>query len=136
MSQKGWVVSLTGKYQSGQPYTPAISKSEIVGASSYIGWTSNSERKPSISSVDIRVLKNIPIGSLNFQLYTIIYNLFDQRGEQDVYGETGTADYSANLQTDYPGYNSERIGTYNENLRRPEWYQAPREIQVGLAVEF
>ena len=86
--------------------------------------------------MDIRILKNIKVASMNFQLYSQIYNLFDQRGERDVYGETGTAAYSTNLQTDYPGYNPVRIGTYNENLRRPEWYQPPRELQVGLAIEF
>ena len=134
--KNGWVLSITGKYQSGQPYTPAIAKSEIVGSSSYVGWTANSETKPSISSVDIRILKNIKIASIDFQLYTQIYNLFDQRGEQEVYEETGTAGYSSNLLTDYPGYNPVRIGTYNDNLRRPEWYQPPREIQVGLAVKF
>src|SRR3990172_10343697 len=136
LQTKGWTMSLTGRYQSGQPYTPAVSKGEITGASSYVGWTTNSARLPSISGVDIRILKNIPFGGLNFRLYTIIYNLFDQRGEQSVYGETGTADFSSNLLTDYGGYDPRRIGTFGENLRRPEWYQPPREIQLGLSIEF
>lgn len=132
----GWVVSITGKYQTGQPYTPTVSKSEVVGSSSYIGWTTNSQTKPSTSSVDVRILKNVKVGSFNFKFYTQIYNLFDQRGQLDVYSETGSADYSADLRTDYPGYSPDRIGTYNGNLRRPEWYQAPREIQFGLSIDF
>jgi outer membrane receptor for ferrienterochelin and colicin len=132
----GWLMSVTGRYESGQPYTPSIAKAEITGASSYVGWTTNSERKPTVSSVDIRIVRSVTLASLRLRLYTIIYNLFDQRGQQNVYSETGTADYSSNLVTDYPGYDPARIGTFNENLRRPEWYQAPREIQLGLSVEF
>lgn len=132
----GWVVSITEKYQSGQPYTPTVSKSEVVGSSSYVGWTTNSQRIPSTNSMDIRILKAIKLASLNFQLYAQIYNLFDQRGQIRVYSETGTADYSANLKTDYPGYSPDRIGTYNSNLYRPEWYQPPREIQLGLIIAF
>ncbi|MBN1482412.1 TonB-dependent receptor [candidate division KSB1 bacterium] len=136
MQRWGWLVSLIERFQSGQPYTPTVSKSEITGASSYVGWTTNSEYKPTINSLDVRIMKSFDVASTRLLVYTIIYNLFDQKGQRNVYGETGTADFSANLLTDYPGYNPERIGTYNENLRRPEWYQAPREIQLGLAIEF
>lgn len=136
MQRWGWLVSLIERYRSGQPYTPTVSKGEITGASSYVGWTTNSEYKPAINSLDVRIMKTFDVASMKLRLYTIIYNLLDQKGQRNVYGETGTANFSANLLTDYPGYNPERIGTYNENLRRPEWYQAPREIQVGLAIEF
>ncbi|MBN1466203.1 TonB-dependent receptor [candidate division KSB1 bacterium] len=136
MQRWGWLVSLIERFQTGQPYTPSVSKSEITGASSYVGWTTNSEIKPSTSSLDLRVMKSFKLSSMTVRLYSIIYNLFDQRGQLSVYSETGSADFSANLLTDYPGYNPVRIGTYNENLRRPEWYQAPREIQLGLAFEF
>lgn len=136
MQKSGWLVSLIERFQTGQPYTPTVSKSEITGASSYVGWTTNSEYKPARSSLDVRVLKSFDVGSMKLLFYSVIYNLLDQRGQLSVYSETGTADFSANLLTDYPGYNPERIGTYNENLRRPEWYQAPREIQFGLAIEF
>ena len=136
MQRAGWLVSLINRFQTGQPYTPTVSKSEITGASSYVGWTTNSEIKPAVNSMDLRVMKSFDVASMKLLVYTIIYNLFDQKGQLNVYGETGSADFSANLLTDYPGYNPERIGTYNENLRRPEWYQAPREIQLGLAIEF
>ena len=81
-------------------------------------------------------MRSLKVASMRLWIYTIIYNVLDQKGMRNVYGETGTADFSANLLTDYPGYNADRIGTYNENLRRPDWYQAPREIQLGLSIEF
>ena len=136
LRKNNWILSLTGRYLSGEPYTPEVAKAEITGASSYVGWTSNSERKPSYSSVDLRLVRTIPLGSLNLRVYTQIYNLFDQRGQLNVYGDTGTADYSVNLETDYPGYSADRVGSYGEQTRRPEWYQAPREIQLGLSLEF
>lgn len=136
MRRAGWLVSLIERFQTGQPYTPTVSKSEITGTSSYVGWTTNSDVKPSINSLDVRIMKSFNVASTRLLLYTIIYNLLDQKGQMNVYGETGTADFSANLLTDYPGYNPVRIGTFNENLRRPEWYQSPREIQLGLAIEF
>ncbi len=136
MQHAGWLVSLIERFQTGQPYTPTVSKSEITGASSYVGWTTNSESKPATSTMDVRLMKSFTFGKTKLWLYSIIYNLLDQRGHLSVYGETGTADFSANLLTDYPGYNPVRIGTYKENLRRPEWYQSPREIQLGLAIEF
>ncbi len=84
----------------------------------------------------MKAMKSFNVGSMKLWVYTIIYNLLDQKGQLNVYGETGSAAFSANLLTDYPGYNADRIGTYNENLRRPEWYQAPRQIQLGLSFEF
>jgi outer membrane receptor for ferrienterochelin and colicin len=133
---KGWTATLTGKYESGQPYTPSIVKSEIVGGSSYIGWKENSERLPATSSIDVRILKTIPIKNMNLNLFLVVYNLFDQKGERSIYRDTGTAEYSANLFTDYSGYQPNRIGSYNDYTKRPDWYQAPREIQLGIELEF
>ncbi len=132
----GWTLTLIGKYETGQPYTPNIVKSEVFGGSSYIGWRENSERLPTTSSVDLRIFKSIPIEGMNFNLFMVVYNLFDQRGERNVYQDTGTAKYSANIFTDYAGYQPNRIGSYNGFTKRPGWYQPPREIQLGIELEF
>jgi outer membrane receptor protein involved in Fe transport len=133
---KGWIMTVTVKYQSGRPYTPAIPKGEITGASSYVGWNENSERIPATSSVDLRLLKSFRLNKFNLNLYTVIYNIFDQRGSTGVFATTGSSDFDTNIYTDYGGYDPRRVGSYNEQFRRPEWYQPPREIQLGLSLEF
>ncbi len=136
MTSKGWTFTATGKYQSGRPYTPAIAKAEVTGGSSYVGWTANSERIPSSSSLDLRVLKAIPVGDFRVKFYAVGYNILDQRGIRNVFSSSGKADYDPNIAADYHGYDANRIGSYGEQLRRPDYYQAPREIQLGLSIEF
>jgi len=136
MSTRGWTFTATLKYQSGRPYTPAISKAEVTGGAAFVGWTTNSQRIPASSSLDIRMLKSIPIGALRLQIYAVGYNVLDQRGVRGVFGSTGQPDYDSNIAADYHGYRSNRIGSYNEQLRRPDYYQPPREIQLGFSIEF
>ncbi|MBN1780541.1 TonB-dependent receptor [bacterium] len=136
MTTKGWTFTATAKYHSGQPYTPAVAKAELTGGASYVGWTANSQRIPASSSLDLRVLKSIPLKSFKLNLYAVAYNVLDQRGVTGVFGTTGQPDYDSNVDADYHGYNSARVGSYNEQLRRPDYYQPPREIQAGLSLEF
>jgi outer membrane receptor protein involved in Fe transport len=136
LTTRGWTFTATGKYESGRPYTPDIAKAEITGGQTYVDWTANSQRIPASSSVDLRVLKSIPVGDLRVNFYAIAYNVFDQRGVRGVFASSGQADFDPNTYADYHGYNADRIGSYNEQLRRPDYYQAPREIQLGLSVEF
>ncbi|MBN2105601.1 TonB-dependent receptor [bacterium] len=136
MNTHGWTLTATARYQSGRPYTPEIAKAEATGGASYVGWTANSQRIPASSSLDLRILKSIPVGSLSFQFYAVAYNVLDQRGVRGVFANTGQPDYDSNTDADYHGYDSERIGSYNEQLRRPDHYQPPREIQLGFSVEF
>jgi outer membrane receptor protein involved in Fe transport len=136
MNTKGWIFTVTGRYQSGRPYTPAIAKAEVTGGATYVGWTANSQRIPGSSSIDLRVLKSIPISSIRLNLYAVAYNVLDQRGVRSVFGSTGQSDYDSNIDADYHGYNANRLGSYNEQLRRPDFYQPPRQIQLGLSLEF
>ena len=136
MTTKGWVFTATFKYKSGRPYTPSISKAELTGGASYIGWTANSQRIPASNSLDLRILKSFPIGGLRLKLYAVVYNVLDERGVTGVFGTTGQPDFDTNTYADYHGYRSDRIGSYNEQIRRPDYYQPPREIQLGCSVEF
>lgn len=136
LSTKGWFFTATFKYKSGRPYTPDISKSELTGGASYVGWAANSQRIPASNSLDLRVLKSFPVGKLTLKLYAVAYNVLDQRGVTGVFGTTGQPDFDSNVYADYHGYRSDRIGSYNEQLRRPDYYQPPREIQAGLSLEF
>jgi outer membrane receptor protein involved in Fe transport len=136
MNTGNWTFTVTGRYLSGDPYTPSISKSETTGGATYVGWSTNSERIPSSSSVDLRVFKSFPIDEWRINLYAIIYNVFDQRGVTGVFSASGLADFDPNTYADYHGYNASRIGSYNEQIRRPDYYQSPRQVQLGLSLSF
>ena len=132
----GWMATLTGKFDTGQPYTPGYAVGTFVGGAAFMGLRENSARLPTTSSVDLRIQKRIKLSGMDLTLYSTIYNVFDQKGERSVYGETGTAKYSVNIDKQYSGYNPQRIGTYTDFVRRPQWYIAPRQVQVGLRVGF
>jgi outer membrane receptor for Fe3+-dicitrate len=134
----GWSFSLIGRYETGLPYTPEIAKSEATGGSAYTGWDYNIERLPSLTSLDFYMSKQFRFSksSIAHVLYLRVYNLFDQKGATNVYADTGSPDYSTYLRPEYFTYDALRIGTLEEVWKNPGWYQPPRQIQVGYALEF
>ena len=133
---QGWILTFQGKYQTGRPYTPTFTQGAQVGASTYIGYRDNSARLPTVSSIDILLHKRFRVGSLNLGLLITAYNVLDQSGETAVYTDTGTAQYTTNIDPKTIPYVPERIGTVEDLIRRPDWYIAPRQIQAGLTLEF
>jgi hypothetical protein len=133
---QGWTLTLQGKYQTGRPYTPTFTRGAQVGGSTYVGYRDNSARLPTTSSLDVLLHKRFQVGSLNLGLIVTIYNVLDQQGETYVYTDTGTARYTTNTDPNTIPYVSERVGTVQDLLRRPDWYIAPRQVQAGLTLEF
>jgi len=132
-----WTFSLIGRYWSGMPYTPTFPRSESVGASAVSGLLTNSERRPDRKGVDLTINKLFRLGSsLRFELFVNVYNLFDQRDETVVYGDTGTADYTTGIDPSIVPYNSTRVSTVEDFVIQPSWYTAPRQIQVGINFGF
>jgi outer membrane receptor for ferrienterochelin and colicin len=132
-----WTFSLIGRYWSGRPYTPTFPRSESVGASAVSGLLTNSERRPAQKGVDLTINKLFRLGSsLRFELFVNVYNLFDQRDETVVYGDTGTADYTTNIDPSVVPYNPSRVSTVEDFVLQPGWYTAPRQVQVGINFGF
>jgi hypothetical protein len=130
-----WTISLIGKYWSGRPYTPSFPKAAVVGGQ-LIGLQENSSRLPNQKSVDLYFNRRIDMAGLAWDLYINIYNLFDQRDQVNVYSDTGTAEYSTNIDPKDYGYDAKRIGTIQDYANQPGWYTSPRQVQIGLAVTF
>jgi hypothetical protein len=65
-----------------------------------------------------------------------VYNLLDQRGQTGVYSDTGTATYTTNPRVESVAPVKERVGTVEDLYTRPDFYIAPRQVQVGLSVGF
>ncbi|OGC09981.1 hypothetical protein A2V82_05920, partial [candidate division KSB1 bacterium RBG_16_48_16] len=131
-----WIFSLIGRYWSGRPYTPDIARGETVGGAALIGLRENSERLPDQKSVDLLINRQFPVGRFDFNFFINVYNVFDQRDEVNVYGDSGTARYTTQINPSTISYNSNRIGTIQDFVNQPGWYTTPRQVQVGMAIGF
>ncbi len=120
-----WNISFIAQLGSGLPYTP-----EFRGTRTAF---ENAGRKPYRFNVDLRCHKMFTWYKMHFGLYFVVYNIFDRRNEDYVYGDTGRATYSL-----IPTYTPESSGpnTLSEYLRRPDYYSSPREVKVGFSVGF
>jgi len=117
-------LSLVGQYGTGQPYTPEFASTRIA--------FENTENKPSHYNIDLRSYYQFKLGKLDATLQLNIYNLTDRRNERRVYGDTGRAGYSL-ISTYVP--EEQPINTLSEYLTRPDYYTAPRQLKIGLAVK-
>lgn len=131
-----WTASLIGRYQTGLPYTPTWAIGELTGGSALIGLKENSARLPDQKSVDLYINKRIPVRGMYVDVFLNIYNLFDNRDALDVYTDTGTAEYTTEINPDQITYNPRRIGTVESYINRAEWYTLPREIRLGISAGF
>ncbi len=133
----GWTFSLIGRYWSGRPYTPSFPVAETVGQSAVTGLTTNSARRPTLKTVDLKINKKFKFGpNLYLDLFANVYNLLDQRDQTNVYTDTGSADYTTTINPSKVPYSSERVSTVEDFVLQPGWYSAPRQIQLGLAFGF
>jgi outer membrane receptor for ferrienterochelin and colicin len=131
-----WIFSFIGRYWTGMPYTPDIARGETVGGAALIGLRENSERLPDQKSVDLLINRQFSVGKLDLNFFINVYNLFDQRDETAVYGDTGTARYTTQINPSTISYNSKRIGTIEDYVNQPGWYTTPRQVQIGMTIGF
>ncbi|MFC1568976.1 TonB-dependent receptor domain-containing protein [bacterium] len=131
-----WTASLIGRYWTGRPYTPQFTQGEATGPTSNIGLKQNSARLPNQKSMDLYLNKRIKLSGIHMNVFINIYNLFDNRDETNVYADTGTAEYTTTVRPAEIPYDANRVGALDSYVVRPEWYTAPRQIQVGLSLGF
>ncbi len=134
--EQDWGAFMIGRYGSGLPYTPSINQADIRGQDASNGIKRNSRRRPDNYTVDLRLFKSFDVGGLEFSLFAKIFNLFDRRNEIDTYSETGRATATP-TQLGIGGVTGgNRINTVEQYLVRPEFYSEPREIQLGIEMNF
>ncbi len=123
---KGWGVSTIGRFGTGYPYTPDVRQNGgRIGIRPAI--PTNALRRPTTVSLDLYAFTEFSAGGVKPRLSLQVYNLLDARNATGVFGDTGQPDVTfLNVgPTDDPGY-----------YIRPDFYQEPRRIQLGLAVGF
>jgi outer membrane receptor protein involved in Fe transport len=130
-----WNVTLVGRIATGLPYTP-----QILTQTVYL--VTNSARKPAQARVDLMADKTFVMGPLRLTAFLKVYNLFDSLIERYVYDDTGRATYTLvagqgtaeatnAIAARVPGVHSA-----TEWFVRPDYYAPPREVRVGVDVEF
>ncbi len=117
-------MTLVGRLGSGLPYTPSIADERI--------GVENSARRPGFIQFDLYASRRWLFGPVGLQLFMRIYNVFDNRNEVQVYTDTGRA--FPNLR--YYSGEPQGLNTKEEFLRRPDFYSAPRLVNLGMNVTF
>ncbi len=118
-------ISLIGRLGSGLPYTPTAQNVRTA--------VENSERKPYFMTFDLFAYKNFKLMNLNYSVFLRVYNLFDRKNELEVFSDTGRANYSLESQRSGTIFG---LNTLDEFFTRPEFYSEPRQVLLGLSVEF
>ncbi len=130
---KNWTLSLLGQFGSGLPYTPTINIATTQGINVSTNLPKNSRRKPITYNLDMNFIYRLPSRFANAELYVKVFNLFDRRNELTVFSDTGRATHTFNIQgSDDEG----RPNTIAEFYARPDWFSAPRQVQLGFTFSF
>jgi outer membrane receptor protein involved in Fe transport len=132
---RDWTATIVASLGTGLPYSPVLYEQQIT-------LRPNSDRKPLQTNVNLLIDKSFLIESTTLTIFLKIFNLFDIKNERYVYDDTGRATYSLEetkggpeatnqISEIYPG-----IKSATEYFNRPNYYSAPREVRVGLMLEF
>jgi len=133
---KEWGANTVFQFGAGYPYTPQITNYESQGEVLSTVLLRNSRRKPSTFRMDVKLHRGIKIGDLNGKFYIRIQNLTDRRNHIFVYGDSGKANQTieqARAQAISP-FEPMRPNTLEQFFNRPDWYDPPRQIQMGLQI--
>jgi outer membrane receptor protein involved in Fe transport len=122
-----YVVSMIARYGTGQPYTTV---SRVVQP-----YVENGGRKPNVFTIDLYFTKKFALGSVAPSVFLRIYNLLDRLNELDVYRDTGRATYSTEPLY-FGGGRPRGLNTLDQYYVQPAFYNQPREIQLGLELQF
>jgi len=122
-----WTAGLVFGYGSGMPYTEDTRYTKGLRFE-------NSGRKPSYFNLDLRANKNLNLFGVHLDVFLLVYNLLDIRNEYGVSASTGRAGIDLNAEE----YTGQIFGanTMEEYLNNPADYSRPRQINLGLRVDF
>ncbi len=130
-----WNATLIGKYATGLPYTPLLYDKQVL-------LERNADRRPTYFNFDLLAEKIFRVGKFDIVVFLKVYNLFDQLNENSVYSSTGRSTYTLDadradaLETDRIAERVEGAHTSGDYYNRPDYYRSPREMRVGVTLEF
>jgi len=132
---KTWNATIVGRIGSGLPYTPQLLYEQIY-------LKTNSARKSSQATVDLLIDKSVSVSDLTLTFFLKVFNLFDTMNENIVYDNTGRSSYTLESElgttqaADHYASLNPLIKTSGEYFVRPDYYLPPREVRLGMTLEF
>ena len=84
--------------------------------------------------IDLKIQREINFVGQKGKIYLRVQNLTDRRNETTVYGDSGKSDETiekSRAQIISP-FEPMRPNTIDEFFNRPDWYDPPRKIQLGI----
>ncbi len=131
--KKDFGVTATGYYNSGTPYTwtPIL-----VNPVSRVNLFPNNAPKPSTYSVDLNAFFRFDLyKNLKARVILSVYNLLDRLNAVWVYGSTGQPYTTIIQESDKANHRSD-FNTYEDRVRDPSAYAAPRMVKIGLEISY
>jgi hypothetical protein len=126
-------ISIIGNFFTGQPYTPAVNKFTRVTQNAY---PRNSDNKPSIFNLDMRLFKDFQIAGGMFSVFLRAFNLLDWDNPTNVYTDTGDPYYTIAL-TEARNINPTLYTvTLEELFTNPTFFSGPRRLELGFIYNF
>jgi outer membrane receptor protein involved in Fe transport len=121
-----WNVGAILQYGAGFPYT------EDIRVSNGLRFE-NGGIKPTTFNVDLRAEKTVSLGGYDITLFALIYNLLDRKNENNVNSASGRANIDLFTYLAGPIYG---LNTIEQYVNNPANFSAPRQLRLGLTVEF
>jgi outer membrane receptor protein involved in Fe transport len=123
---RSWNVGAIFQYGSGFPYTEDIRVSQGL-------QFENGGLKPSTFNLDLRAEKTVSWNGLNFTLYGLVYNVLDTKNEINVDPASGRA--NIDLFT-YQAGPIIGLNTIDQYVNNPASFSAPRQLRLGVTVDY
>ncbi len=130
-----WNVTLVGVLSTGLPYSPVLFDNQVY-------LKPNSGRRPMKGSVDLRAEKTFKLDQFSLTFFAKVFNLFDTQNENLVYSSTGRSGYTLD-KTLATSEETNRLSQINPGLHsadeyfvRPDYYSSPRQVRLGVTVDF
>jgi outer membrane receptor protein involved in Fe transport len=121
-----FIGSFIARLGSGLPYTPSLQNLRT--------GLENSDNRPTFFNADFYLTKYIKLSDLQCSVFLKVYNVFDTPSEVDVYGDTGRAGYTLELTRAQQAPRG--VNTLEQYFSRPDFYSAPRQVEVGATFSF
>ena len=124
--QGDWMTGLIFGYGAGFPYTESI---RVNGGLRF----ENGGIKPSTYSLDFRAEKSFSFAGIRGNIFMLVYNLLDIKNEYNVDAASGRANRNIFLEEAGPIYG---LNTMQEWLNNPTSFSSPRNVRVGVNLDF
>jgi len=132
-SKREYGMTIMGFYDTGTPYTFSPQTDSPL---SLINLYENNDYRPSSYRIDLNAYYALELfGGIDAKLYLKIYNLLDRKNPVWVYGDTGQP-YTTVVRESQIAQHRSNFNDYYDRIENPTAFSAPREIKLGLGIEF